>query len=610
MTPLLIIAAFAGLLPAQSGSSVPFRFSSQAERTRIWGGGPPIPRSYFPGDLPALFTRTIEIEGAIPPGSVLEWIFTGDEGGFTVRIAPGSVRVAQRYYDSYGHSSTKPPKARYPERVWDESEAAYSGDPRSVNVTLDHQFGLLVSVNGTQLIRQTCVLDVRRHQLGWMPAEGAPPAGVSGRVTAPPAIEATVRVDAARRHQSIVGFGGIVSAPAYTSLSAEGKRRWWKLLAEYNLLIHREYPNGNRLKPDLSNFGRLEDATPHYYGDNFPNGEISDFDYIRQLRSLGGRVWFEFWELPPWARQGGGKEPVIAEYVRAMVGYCRVSLQKTGKPPDVVGVQNEVVQSAETWHAMVLALRKGLDAAGFASVKIHMPDNGRLEGGIATARAIRQSPAAWKAIDFAATHVYDFQRYYENPDGYDALIGDWRKLTADKSFLSTELTVNASAWQSRGYRTALAQAELYHKNMALMDAAALAYCWLLLDVEQPIFAATRSLFTADRSRGFVPVASSYQLRTFGAFSRRLREGMTRVAAESDSPDVLVTAYEGAPGRTVVLINRSTVARQIKLEWPGARFGETEYAGPYLENSVQAASSGPILVQPGELVTLTNVPLRD
>jgi len=72
------------------------------------------------------------LDGAVPAGSTLEWIFTGDEGAFTVRVAPGKVRVTQRYYDSYGHSQAKPPKARYPERIWDESEAAYSGDARSV----------------------------------------------------------------------------------------------------------------------------------------------------------------------------------------------------------------------------------------------------------------------------------------------------------------------------------------------------------------------------------------------------------------------------------------------------------------------------------------------
>jgi hypothetical protein len=258
---------------------------------------------------------------------------------------------------------------------------------------------------------------------------------------------------------------------------------------------------------------------------------------------------------------------------------------------------------------MVLALRKGLDSAGFQSVRIHMPDPPNLAQGIQAVTAIQQSPAAWKAVDYTATHVYDVQDFYEEPDGYDARIAAWKGLAGDKPFLSTELTVNHGAYQSRSYRVAFAQAQLYHKSMALMDAASLNYCWTLLDVEQPSFAATRSLFAVDRADGFVPAASSYQLRVFGAFSRRLREGMVRVEAESRDPDVLVTGYESAGGmRTVIVLNRSLTPREIRIEWPGAVFREVEIAGPYQANEVRAEIPAPLILQPGEIATVTNVPL--
>ena len=60
---------------------------------------------------------------------------------------------------------------------------------------------------------------------------------------------------------------------------------------------------GSELKPDLSNIDNLADATPHYYGDNFPNGEVSDFNYSKQALALGGEVVYEMWALPPWATQ-------------------------------------------------------------------------------------------------------------------------------------------------------------------------------------------------------------------------------------------------------------------------------------------------------------------
>jgi O-glycosyl hydrolase len=611
------ICALSGQTPYTSGGT-PFDFSTETKRTLIWGERPGVPRVFFRPDLPALFVRSIAFDTAFPPGTTLDWIFTGDEGGFTVRLSANRVRLVQRYYDSAGLVPAAERAGRYPEKIREESERAFTGKPQILTVTMDHRFSLLVALNGNEILRQKCLLDVRRHQLAWTPAADGSAGRVAGRMLEPQTLDTRVRVNAGNKHQAILGFGGITSAPAYAQLSAEGKQQWWKLLLEYNLLLHREYPNGNNLKPDLSNLDTPGDATPHYYGDNFPNGEISDFEYIKQIRRLGGRVLFEFWELPVWARQeysalDGKTYPraaKVGEYVRAMVEYCRISQKKTGHPPDIVGVQNEIVQPAEIWHQMILALREGLDQAGFRAVKIHMPDHSRLDGAIRTASAIKQSPKAWGALDFAATHLYDYQSFFQDPDGYDARIQTWKETVGDKPFLSTEFTVNDSAYQSRSYRTAFAQAQLYHKNMAIMNASALLYCWTILDVEQPSFGATRSLFVPDRSNNYQPAPSSYQLRVFGAFSRRVREGMTRVDAASTNTDLLVTAYSGAGAkRTVILVNRSTSPHQVSVDWPGAAFAEQELVSPYHANYVTVAAPGPVTVRPGELMVLSNVPLR-
>lgn len=626
-TRILLTAAFlAAACPAQTILDLPpaaagepkggvkFEFNAAGDRRSSWSVGG-LGRWYSTEDLPALFSRTMVLETPIPEASALDWIFTGDEGGLTVRIEPGRVRLIQRYYDSFGHYAANPPKTRYPEKVWQESEIPYRGELRTVTLVMDHRLAAIVLLNGKEALRQTCLLEVRRHQAAWTPAKSDTSSRMAGRMVAPETDAVVVRVDPSKRHQSIYGFGGILSVPAYAKLSAEGKRRWWNLIAEYNLLIQREYPNGDRLKPDLSNFDRLEDAFPHYYGDNFPNGEISDFEYNRQIRKLGGKVLFQFWDLPRWAKReytdANGKKwpraPAVDEYVRAMVGYCRISKEKAGAPPDVVGVQNEIVQSPESWHEMIVKLRAGLDQAGFKAVKIHMPDNAVLAGGIDTALAIRKSPEAWKLVDWSATHVYDFQRYFENPDGYDTLIARWVDATQGKPFLSTEFTINNNAYQSPSYRAAFAQAQLYHKNMKMMNASALVYCWTLLDIEQPTFGATRSLFVQDRARGWVPKPSGHQLRTFGAFSRRLREGMARVNAETGRDDLLATAYEGSAGKTLILINRGTAPMRVLVDWPGARFTESEVASQYEENSVRLTAAEPV-VEPGEIVTLTSVRL--
>jgi len=106
----------------------------------------------------------------------------------------------------------------------------------------------------------------------------------------PDAKEATVTLRPAEIHQTMLGFGGSPSIPAYAELGEEGKRQYWDLLKRYNLLLFREYPMGTQLKPDLSNLENLNDATPHYYGDNFPNSEASSFDYSRHALALGGDV--------------------------------------------------------------------------------------------------------------------------------------------------------------------------------------------------------------------------------------------------------------------------------------------------------------------------------
>jgi len=359
----------------------------------------------------------------------------------------------------------------------------------------------------------------------------------------------------------------------------------------------------------MDNWDVLEDATPHYYGDNFPNGEISDFDYIRKLRRLGGEVWFEFWALPPWV------DGDVEKYAEAMVQYCKVSREKAGAPPNVVGIQNEVNQSEAMFHKMTLALRRRLDEAGFESVRIHMSDSGRLAGGIERAEKFRSSTEVWNAIDYSATHMYDYQNFFTNPDGFDTLLARWKELTGDKPFLSTELCINNSKYQCPTYRIALTMGQLYHKNLVLTDASAICYCWTLLNVVQPSYGWTRSLCVPDRENGFVPVASSNQLRVFGAYSRRIRNGFVRVEARTDADDLLVSAFAGKSGEaTVVILNRSTQPRRVRILWPDVKFTEMELADQYHQNDVRNApgkltdGSIEIPVNPGAVVTLTNVSL--
>ena len=617
------------ILPSwQSGGGIrtqSFRFDSSTSKTRIYGRAKEsFPRTYFNEFLPALFERTLVFDHFHLEDGRLEWIFTGEHGGITIQIDPGRIRVAQRYYDSHGLVLPgKPLSGRQPpQRTWLDSTVHYAGDLQAVQVVLDHRLGLTVSLNGKQVVQQLCLLDLRNHQIAY---DGKTPT-IEGDLLVPDTKSNDIEVDASQQHQTIMGFGGITTPTAYAMLSPEGKSEWWKLLCVYNLTIQREFPMGKRLARSMDNWSVLQDASPHYYGDNFPNGEVSNFEYLKTLRQLHGRVLFEFWQLPPWATKAqswkdvwGRVHHLVADpvaYARAVIDYCNVSRRRVGAPPDIVGIQNERFQPPDVWKQMTLQLRQELDRNDFRAVKIHMQDAPHVKQGVQSARLFKLSSREWSDIDYSAVHMYDYQQYFTNPDGFDPLLNAWHKATIDKPFLSTELCVNSAKYQADSYRLALQMGQLYHKNLTLTNACALCYCWLLLNVEQPSYGWTRSLFVPDTARGFVPTVSSYQLRVFGSYSRRIPAGLMRVAVKSSDSDLLVTAFAGKRGeRTLIILSRSVRQHHIRIRWKNTSFRYMEVTDPYHENAVQHApdlqrdGSTEVLVEPGSILTLSTVPLR-
>jgi O-glycosyl hydrolase len=540
----------------------------------------------------------------------LNWIFTGREGGFTIEISHTLVRVYQRYYDSYGLLDSH---TANPERIVQETVAPVPGALHSLTVIVDAHLSLSVLVNGSPLVLQNCMLDVSRHQLLFQ-GPRTRHVVLTGTLLPTQVADTVLSVDATHRHQIIFGFGGSPSIPAYESLSEEGKNQYWQIISHYNLLIDREYPMGTKLHPDMANLDNPADAKPHYYGDNFPNGELSNFAYNAKTLTLGGKVIYEMWALPAWATteytdpNGTVHKGVAntAEWAMAMVTYARMEKEKTGRAPDVIGIQNEVQEPKEISFEMVKTLRRELDAAGFKNVKIHMPDASYAVLGTEIAKTLRSDPDVWSKIDIAASHEYDYQDYFTDPDRFDDQLKALRQANGDKPYLATEFAINNVRLQSSSYRIAFNMGQLYHKNMTLMDAIGLAYCWLILDVEQPNFGATRSLLVPDRYHGDIPVASGYELRILGAYSRHLLEGMVRIDASSSNPDLLVTAYEDSEKkRTLIATNRGTIPQALTVNWPGTTWNDMERVSQYAENAPEGVPSQ-IVLQPGEIVTLSTL----
>jgi hypothetical protein len=207
--------------------------------------------------------------------------------------------------------------------------------------------------------------------------------------------------------------------------------------------------------------------------------------------------------------------------------------------------------------------------------------------------------------------MYDYQDYFFNPDGYDSILLRWNATIKTKPFLSTELCVNDSKYQTDSYRIAFAMGQLYAKNLSLTNAAFISYCWLLLNTEQPSFGASRALFVTSPENGYMPVASSNQLRVYGAFSRRIKEGMHRIEATCANNDVKAVAFIDKEKNitTMVILNRSVHPVQLEIDWPATAFTQMEITNAYSPNLIQSFNEGSITVQPGSIITLTNALLN-
>ncbi|WPJ97240.1 hypothetical protein SH580_05905 [Coraliomargarita algicola] len=621
----------------------------------VWLQGDQAKPVFFKEWLTACFDRTLDFDVWEPAGACFEWIFTGPSGKVTLSLASDELVLQQSFHDSFYLNSPElifdqdfevPRKLWFqnemsefdgntginvhPEVKWAARRCALPSVVKSVRLTLAHNMEMAVWVNGEKMISQVCLQDLHHHQLRVSDIS----AKCSGRLLQPELRTVSVRVESDQLRQTMIGFGGTATPMAYAELSDAGKERFWQFVESYNLRIQRENPIAGELRETMDNWDDPDSAIPHYYGDNFPNGNISDFELNKEFLQRGGEVWFEYWSFPKWMVHDGetyidekGKErhgPLKVEaYAESIVNYCRLAQQKAGRPPHIVGIQNENSHPKVTYHAMVATLRQALDDAGFTDVKIHMSDANMLSGdsewgklyadGVTRAQTFTEKPETWEKIDYAATHMYDFQQYFDDPDHFDAPMRELHALYGDRPFLSTELCVNSPRYQMKSYRLALLMGQLIHKNLTLLDAAALLYCWTLLNVEQPSYAWTRSLLTIDRENGFDAIPSSHQLRVLGAWSRRIRKGMTRVELVHDHADLQMSVFiDGKGGQTVVALNRGLVA--IRLDLEGIDLAKTKWVeevSPYAANTVVRACQDPdavYVIAPGSILTLTNVPL--
>jgi hypothetical protein len=577
-----------------------------------WGAYSPNERRFFNEFLPALFERTLVVNGPTSQRG-FRWILTGERASLTIEHdgPTKTLNLSIRFYDSSAFDIldrqvvSNQPARKHPEREVQQASFILpdSDAPRALTVRLDHKLTLTVLADGAPVLKTSAWAHTfSRHQLQLF--KGKTP--LDFRLFTPQARSVNVTVDSAKTHQTMLGWGGIGTPTAYRELSEEGRRQWWRWVADYNLLFQREYPIGAELNPEMDNWENIRDAKAHYYGDNFPNGEVSDFAYNRAMQDLGGFVIFEFWDFPRWIGRNADA------YAKAMVRYCELAKAKTGSAPFAVGMQNEVHMEEKVVEPFAKALRKGLDEHGFKDVKIHMTNASNFRLGFIQLPFYRDNPAVWDKLDFAAVNPYEIADFYGDMDRIDEKLQNWRALIGDKPYLATEYCSLNRKLQNDGYLVALSNAQGYHKLLTLADASLISYCWTILNVEQPSYAMTRTLFGIDRTNGFVPKPYSAQLRIYGSYSRRVQRGMVRTDAVSTDADLMVTAFKGKDGRnTLVLLNRGTSPAAVNCTWPDAKPTTAELTDPYHQNQVLSGApdiSRPVIVPGGAIITLSDVPL--
>lgn len=590
--------------------------SSDRQCARIWGReNQPLP-VFFAEYLPAFFSRTLifkELHLASP--AWLQWKLTGPEASLVIQCRVREIIAFLEYHDSAGLA---PEAESFAASIWDgskhptrrkfERRIQLAELPAAITVEVDRSLNATIRWGAPDFIRFPCTCDLLRHQLNLI-GEGK----LAASLEAPATRAVVVEVDPDRHYQTIRGFGGIMSAPAWRQLSPTGKKDWLKLIVENNWLIQREYPTGGELNPAMDNWDSEASALPHYYGDNFPNGESSDFSYNAEIQKLGGEVWFEFWLYPPWVqphkegtwaqqcREGEYFRVNPEKFVEAVLAYCRTAVNRTGHPPAIVGIQNEMSPSAEDLALMVPLLRQRLDAEGFEQVAIHMANCSSLEEGFEFLRRVQADPKAWAAIDFLAVNQYDAQELVGNLEQYAAKLKRFRLLGEGRPVLSPEISLPQPRFQGHGYRLAAMMAELFHYNMVEFEATALCYCWTLLDTEQPNYEATRSLYGLAKTDDFTAQPKGRIARTFNAFSRSLPKGTVRIEARSSDPDLLVSAWQ-LPDLSTRLIAFNRGTDQIALA--GLPQPSTVTAIDLYHEYTALEPDAPLTVPPGGFLVLT------
>ena len=69
--------------------------------------------------------------------------------------------------------------------------------------------------------------------------------------------------------------------------------------------------------------------------------------------------------------------------------------------------------------------------------------------------------------------------------------------------------------------------------------------------------------------------------------------------------MLTVAFEDSKHASLIVLNRSTTAQRLKVEWAGKHWTQIERTSQTLENAASTTVPSELVVQPGEILTISN-----
>lgn len=394
-------------------------------------------------------------------------------------------------------------------------------------------------------------------------AEGAEPAKISIKIAVlknNPAEFSIISVDRSEKHQTMRGFGTFQTDPRFGSLYTE----------ELGASVVRLGIIGNQWEPVNDN----DDAEIiNMEGFNY---DAFNWDYLRELKAGGVETFIlTSWSAPAWMKRNlslDHKEQAIEwektdnilepyyyeEFAESMAALVKALKQEAGIDLFAIGLQNEPyfnepypssILSGPQFVELIKVVGARFEKEGISQVGFYMPEQvfGIGWGGYSNEgyiQTVQNDPVADELCRFFAVHGYDgtgITPGFPNYDRWEILSDLASEGDFPKEMWMTETYIGYADWASALDFAGAVHGSLWAGNVSL---------W------------TNWSFDGVQVTKNLPNSTFY---TSMNYYKYIRPGAVRIGTNTDSPNLLATAFENADGTFVmVVINKgaSSVAARI------------------------------------------------